>query len=78
MNRRSLLKLFGLAGIAPVVSKAEIETPQEVSTGYLVDIDFSPGITEDGHKYIGKVKSIKKNGTVPIYRRCSVTGKLLP
>ena len=59
MNRRTLLKMLGIAPSIPTLANAKDPVTKDISAGYRVRFKLSAGTTEDGHKYIGKIESIE-------------------
>ena len=59
MNRRTLLKMLGVAPTIPTLANAKDPVTKDISAGYRVRFKLSAGTTDDGHKYIGKVESIE-------------------
>ena len=59
MNRRTLLKMPGIAPSIPTLANAKDPVTKDVSAGYRVRFKLSAGTTDGGHKYIGKIESIE-------------------
>ena len=59
MNRRTLLKMMGVAPTIPTLANAKDPVTEDISAGYRVRFNLSAGTTRDGHKYIGKIESIE-------------------
>ena len=59
MNRRTLLKMLGVAPSIPTLAKAKDPVTKDVFAGYRVRLKLSAGTTDDGHQYIGKIESVE-------------------
>ena len=66
MNRRTVLKMLGVAPSIPTLADAKDPVTKDISTGYRVRFKLSAGTTEGGHKDIGKVESIEPLSLEPV------------